>query len=128
VDRKPLPGTFDHYQEIAETTAVYPAAVGAITEEVRAQNCLRILYAACGLAGEAGEAANKVKKIVRDDAGIITEAKRGQIADEIGGVLWYCAMIAEELELELSEIAEHNLGALMRRAQAGTIQGEGDDR
>ena len=67
--------SFDDYQEACVMTAVYP-------EE------FRIFYPALGLAGEAGEVANKIKKIIRDDGNTVTDERRKQIGKEIGGVMW----------------------------------------
>lgn len=48
--------TFEEYQKEAQKTALYPEAY-------------RLVYPALGLAGEAGELANKVKKVLRDHGG-----------------------------------------------------------
>jgi NTP pyrophosphatase (non-canonical NTP hydrolase) len=51
----------------------------------------KISYPALGLAGEAGEVANKVKKLMRDGVANMPPTWRQDIASEIGDVLWYCA-------------------------------------
>lgn len=101
---------FIEYQRKARETAVYPVEMG-------------LPYTALGLAGEAGEVANKVKKMIRDNATLGI-----QVADEIGDVLWYCAMLADELGISLEEIAWRNLDKLRLRKERGTIQGNGDER
>jgi NTP pyrophosphatase (non-canonical NTP hydrolase) len=108
--------TFDNYQSSARLTAKYP----------RLGN--NIEYPTLGLAGEAGELCNKVKKIQRDDNGIITLEKREQLLDELGDVLWYCAAIADELDADLGDIAEANIKKLFKRQIDNTISGEGDKR
>lgn len=55
--------TFDDYQTAAARTAIYPSNI-------------RILYPALGLTGEAGEVANKIKRIYRDDGGQVTDECR----------------------------------------------------
>ena len=70
---------------------------------------------------EAGEVAGKVKKKIRDG----TESN---IASEIGDVLWYCAMLASELNVNLGKIMEDNLYKLNDRKTRGTLQGSGDSR
>ena len=45
-----------------------------------------------------------MKKIMRDDGGVVTDERREQIKDELGDVLWYAAQLATELGLELDEI------------------------
>ena len=86
-------------------------------------------YLTLGLTGESGEIANKVKKFIRDGA---TKdeylAKRIEIGYEIGDVLWYCAVLAEELEMNLGHIMEKNLDKLADRHKRGKISGSGDNR
>ena len=72
-------------------------------------------YPTLGLAGEAGEVANIVKKIQRDHEGILTDETRGKLKDELGDVLWYISACADELGLTLQEIAEYNVNKLAKR-------------
>ena len=104
------------YQRRSRVTAVYPDAGENLT------------YPALGLCGEAGEAAEKVKKALRDDGGVLTEERRAALAAELGDVLWYVAQLATEAGLELDEIAEHNLSKLLSRKERGALQGSGDTR
>lgn len=106
---------FNSYQRNASTTAIYP-------EEHR------ILYPALGLAGEAGEVANKVKKLIRDGPEKRPDTWREDIASEIGDVLWYCAALATDLNLSLGMIAGQNEKKLGQRKQSGTLGGSGDTR
>ena len=106
---------FNSYQRIAKTTAIYPATH-------------KILYPALGLAGEAGEVANKVKKLVRDGTSSLPKEWKENIASEIGDVLWYCAVLAKEMEMDLGHIMENNLQKLADRKKRGTLSGSGDNR
>ena len=81
-----------------------------------------------GLAGDAGEVANKVKKIIRDGPESMPEDWREQLASEIGDVLWYCAALATDLNLTLGMIAGQNEAKLSRRKEQGTLSGSGDKR
>lgn len=72
-------------------------------------------YPTLGLAGEAGEVANIVKKIQRDFGGEITPETRAKLKDELGDVLWYISACADELGLTLKEIAEYNVEKLAAR-------------
>jgi NTP pyrophosphatase (non-canonical NTP hydrolase) len=103
----------NQFQERAKKTAVYPAWYG-------------IPYATLGLTGEAGEVAEKVKKMIRDGKSL-DEAKAG-IVDELGDVLWYVAALASELGVSLSNVALRNIEKLAEREAKGTIHGEGDKR
>lgn len=79
-----------------------------------------VLYPVLGLAGEAGEVANKVKKVIRDDDGYVSIEARDAILDELGDVLWYAARVAVELGSSLTEVAQMNVTKLrIRRAQRG---------
>lgn len=81
-----------------------------------------------GLVGEAGETADKVKKIIRDKGGLASEEDRLAIVKELGDVLWYVANVAKYLNVSLSEIAETNLKKLDSRKKRGKLHGEGDER
>ena len=108
--------TLNEYQEKAKKTAHYPNA---------GKN---FVYPTLGLAGEAGEVAEKVKKALRDDGGEMSAERRNAIAGELGDVLWYVSQVATELNLTLDEIAEKNIVKLADRAARGTIAGSGDNR
>jgi NTP pyrophosphatase (non-canonical NTP hydrolase) len=75
-------------------------------------------YPTLGLAGEAGEVANIVKKIQRDHSGVVTEDTRNKLKDELGDVLWYISACCDELGLTLTEIAEYNVDKLAKRHKA----------
>lgn len=102
------------YQEKALVTAIYPEQY-------------KVIYPALGLTGEAGEVANKVKKILRGDSEL-TEQKKQDIADELGDVLWYVATCAHDLGYTLEEIGEMNIQKLALRQKKGLLGGNGDHR
>ena len=95
-----------------------------IARKFRLKESSGLAYAALGLAGEAGEVANKIKKVLRKDPGITDDA----ILDELGDVLWYVAMIADDLGLGLYDVAERNIQKLNNRAAEGKLKGSGDNR
>jgi NTP pyrophosphatase (non-canonical NTP hydrolase) len=109
---------FYEYQEAATTTAVYP----------HRGELLGTLYAALGLANEAGEALGKIKKVIRDDNCVFTAEKLDAIEAELGDVLWYAAVLADELDLDLEVIAQRNLEKLRDRKARGVLKGSGDTR
>jgi NTP pyrophosphatase (non-canonical NTP hydrolase) len=104
------------YQELSRRTATYPGA---------GEN---IVYPTLGLAGEAGEVAEKVKKLLRDDGGVMSDERRQALAGELGDVLWYVAQVATEAGLDLEQIAQGNLDKLLSRQQRGVLSGSGDRR
>lgn len=107
--------TLNYYQQIALETAVYP-------EEYR------IVYPALGMAGEAGEVADKIKKVIRDNNADFSPLKCEEIAMEIGDVLWYCAVLADRIGYRLDTIARMNNRKLKSRQLRGKLGGNGDNR
>lgn len=112
-----LISSFDQFQAAAFETAIYPRAGQGNWD-----------YPSLGLAGEAGEVCNKIKKIARDDGGELTDERREAVAAEIGDCLWYLAALCTELGLELESVAREKLLALRGREERGALQGSGDDR
>lgn len=109
-----------HYQRKAAETAIYPdAGTGS---------AVALAYVGLGLAGEAGEIANKIKKVLRDDGGEITPEKAAELRKEVGDVLWYVARMATELQESLNAVAQHNLDKLASRRERGVVGGSGDNR
>ena len=105
----------DLYQKVALTTAIYPREQA-------------IIYPTLGLTGEAGEVANKVKKIIRDGSNSKDEKLVSEIKSEIGDCLWYIAVLANDFNIKLSDIASANIEKLATRKSKGTIHGSGDNR
>lgn len=81
-----------------------------------------------GLPGEAGETADKFKKIIRDKGGVISLSDREEIVKELGDVMWYVSTIAAYLDVPLSEVANGNISKLESRLKRNKIHGEGDNR
>ena len=107
---------FKTYQKHARLTAQYP--------NLGSNN----IYPTLGLVGEAGEVAEKVKKVIRDKKGIFDEESKKGIKKELGDVLWYRSNLCNEFDFELEEVALQNLEKLKLRAAKGKISGSGDDR
>lgn len=108
--------TFDEYQKLSRKTAIYPN---------KGKN---FIYPTLGLAGEAGEIANKVKKVERDNGGVINEETKKEISKELGDVLWYLAQLSTELNLSLKEVAIENMKKLKSRQKRGKLKKSGDNR
>lgn len=103
------------YQGVARETAIYPVD-------------MKIVYPTLGLTGEAGEVADKVKKVFRDNNGYLDEEYCHAIAMKLGDVLWYVANLATDLGYTLQDIAEMNYQKLQSRKERNKLSGEGDDR
>src|SRR5574343_1621067 len=112
--------TLNNYQATAKTTAIFP-------------NDKSISYLLFGLCGETGEVADKFKKLMRDkdwdlNPANLDQETKTEIAKEIGDVLWYLAMLADQLGFSLEEIANLNIEKLQKRYNTGTLKGSGDNR
>lgn len=128
----------NEYQKKAHETAQYPIdidlwktnneGIPEIKEE------LPWIYPALGLAGESGELLNKLKKVIRDQNGIIGiddlvyKITDTTIIDELGDILWYVAELSGILGISLDWVATKNINKLLNRAKNGTIKGSGDNR
>ena len=109
--------TLDDYQKKALTTV--------ITSDNEFRD---LLHWVLGINGEAGEIAEKVKKIIRDKSGQVSDKDKAELAAEIGDVLWYLAVFAHHLGVSFENIAQQNLDKLQSRQARGVLQGSGDDR
>ncbi len=107
--------TFDEYQKFTATTSVYPVAN-------------RFIALTLGLVGESGEVAEKVKKILRDKNGEISDETKKDLIREIGDVLWYISELSGELGFSLEDVAKINMEKLQSRKDRNKLHGEGDNR
>ena len=108
--------TIDEYQTAALDSAVYPESTA-------------IVYPTLGLTGEAGEVADKVKKVIRDKNGDFdNEDIRKEIAKELSDVMWYAATLAHDLGYSLTDICQLNIQKLQSRKLRGVLHGSGDNR
>lgn len=112
--------TFDDYSELRAQTDF---SMGA-NERLGAP----FVYPALGLAGEAGEVVDKIKKVMRDYGGVLTSDMVEALEKECGDVLWYLDAICTAIGSSLDRAAEGNIAKLRLRAQRGTLSGSGDDR
>lgn len=111
--------TFTDYALATDKTAIYPGAGHGSSHA--------LAYVGLGL-GEAGEVQNQIKKVLRDDDGVITQERREAISAELGDLLWYAARVARELHLDLGMVAKDNLVKLASRKSRDVIKGSGDTR
>lgn len=114
--------TFDEYQKQALTTDVMTRSKTASVADPA--HVAKIL----GLVGEAGEVADKYKKLIRDKAGVMTETDKTEMTKELGDVLWYIAALAHYMDVPLKDVANANLDKLSSRKQRGVLHGKGDNR
>jgi len=102
--------TFSEYQkEIAELVG-YPG---------KGSN---YLYPVLGLCSEAGEVAEKVKKVIRDNGGRMTGTVRAEIIRKLGDALLCLSQIAKEFDTSLTEVARLNVDALASEAEIKSLR------
>jgi len=101
--------TADTYQQQAARTLIdKPDATYSDAE-------IMIVWTALGLAGEAGEVADTVKKAVFHQHGI----DRDELIKELGDVLWYAAGLCTQLDIPMSDVMERNIDKLRKRYPDG---------
>ena len=108
--------TFNEYEENSKPTLKHPELGN------------NLIYPTLGLVGEAGEVAEKLKKIIRDHDGVVSDEHKKLIALEVGDVLWYIAAFARELGMSLEDIARMNIEKTSSRGKRGVVGGSGDAR
>ncbi len=108
--------TLDEYQQVALLTAS------------RKGEDIELAHRVLGLVGEAGEVAEKMKKVYRDDKGEVSPEVVKELKKELGDVLWYIATLADFFNISLEEIAQINIDKLASRRKRGKLGGSGDNR
>ena len=121
--------TFNDYQDNAKKTAIYLNKVKERYPELPPEivKILGISYAANGL-GEVGEIQGKIKKLIRDAGGDISEESKKEISKEIGDVLWYVMAICEEFDLRMEDVAQENINKFFSRMERVFLGGSGYNR
>ncbi len=115
----PYPLSLNEYQADAAATMIYK---------------WKVIYPALGLASEAGEVCDKIKKMIRDQdirfdgSEKLTDAQRADIIFELGDVLWYVCLLSRDLGVSLNELAHMNLEKLKLRQERNKLSGSGDNR
>ncbi|MEN9413209.1 MAG: hypothetical protein RLZZ342_296 [Candidatus Parcubacteria bacterium] len=109
---------FNEYQEKASVTATFTGK----------QEEHQLMYLALGVCGESGEIAEKIKKMIRNDNGIITDETRALLKLEIGDVLWYLSQLSRVLGFSFDDAAQANIEKIMDRRARGVIKSSGDTR
>tara|TARA_Y100000816_G_C25814119_1_gene426116 strand:+ start:273 stop:587 length:315 start_codon:yes stop_codon:yes gene_type:complete len=84
----------------------------------------RLVENTLGLVGEAGEVAEKVKKVIRDKGNL----NQAELVKELGDVLFYVAALANHIDSDLETVAVNNLAKLHDRKKRNKLQGSGDNR
>jgi NTP pyrophosphatase (non-canonical NTP hydrolase) len=109
--------TFDDYQQKA-----------IVTNLRKEDQFIELMQQVLGLADESGEVLGKIKKWIRDDNADFDKLDRENIKKELGDILWYIAVVADDLGISFDDIASYNIEKLASRHKRGTLSGSGDDR
>lgn len=129
--------TFEQYEKTVVETGIYHASIQKYVDSLnipteadrsRLHKLLSTLYCTLGLIGEAGEIAEKIKKIIRDKNCEVSEEDRTLLVKEDGDCVWYSGALAVELDSSLEQVAQVNIEKLQSRKQRGVLQGSGDNR
>lgn len=86
------------------------------------------LYYALGISGEAGEMTEKIKKLFRDNNGVVDEKFKKHLIKEIGDQMWYQARLLDQFGIDYGDVAKHNIEKLLDRLERGKLHGDGDER
>jgi NTP pyrophosphatase (non-canonical NTP hydrolase) len=128
---------FNEYQNKTDQTDIYTPAINAFVDDLEIPNKIKadnlksllgLTYVILGLAGEAGELANKMKKVIRDNKGELSLSVLNDLGKENGDVTWYNARIFQHLGFTYAEGAAINLNKLFNRKEEGKLNGSGDNR
>ena len=94
-------------------TSGYQRAVRALVRY--ADGPERLGHLALELASEAGEVANEIKKVYRDDGGRLSPERRARLLDELGDVLWGAIALIDACGGDEGEVRQENIAKLTRR-------------
>lgn len=129
--------TFNQYEKTVVDTTLYHDSISRYIDSLQIPDegnrrhlhrLLSTLYCTLGLLGEAGEIAEKMKKIIRDKDCDINGEDRDLLIKEDGDVVWYTGALAKDLDTTLESVARQNIDKLESRKQRGVLQGSGDNR
>ena len=107
-----FPMTASEYQQLAARTLIDKPDFDIPDVEIM------LVWNAIGLAGEAGEVAELVKKGVFHRHGVDDEFRR-KMKKELGDVTWYMAAMCTKLDLDMGEVMQANIDKLLERYPNG---------
>ena len=95
-----------------------------VEKKIMTEGQARLVENTLGLVGEAGEVAEKIKKLIRDSSRFQNE----EIMKELGDVVFYATALANIYGKGLQEVLELNIAKLDDRQRRGKLKGSGDNR
>jgi NTP pyrophosphatase (non-canonical NTP hydrolase) len=97
---------------------------GWVEKKIITKDQERLVENILGLVGEAGEVAEKIKKLIRDNNKYANE----EIMKELGDVVFYATALGNIYGRGLQEILELNIQKLDDRQKRNKLRGSGDNR
>lgn len=116
-------GYYDMFQDDEDVEKVDPYS-DWVEKKIMTYGDERLVENVLGLVGEAGEVAEKVKKLIRDSSRFSNE----EIMNELGDVVFYATALANIYGKGLQEVIQLNIEKLDDRQARGVLKGSGDKR
>ena len=118
------------YQTGTRATAIYGESTDTLLDKEFdiIGTFIDLSYVTLKLNGEAGEIAEEIGKLLRDDYGEMKSEREEKIIKEIGDLCWYLSQLCNELGISLESVMEDNLAKLQKRQREGKLHGSGSDR
>lgn len=103
--------TMSEYRELSERTAPQSDMMSAQSRRASDLNTLEILHGAIGLATESGEVLDMMKKHIYYGKPM----DYTNLAEEVGDVMWYCALLLRSMGMSFEQVAQMNINKLEKR-------------
>ena len=116
------------YQEFTASTNLYGESIDKLYVYQRSESMMKAMVLALGLNEEAGEVAGVIKKILRDDNGVLIPEKLEKLEKELGDVCWYISELCNHFGFSFQNVLNENYKKLKNRQERGKLQGSGDNR
>lgn len=98
----------------------YPEFVESMASDAsKASHQARLTTAALGLAGEAGELADEIKKHLFHGHNLTKEKLREKVTKELGDIIWYATFLMTTMNTTMEEVQEQNIKKLQERYKSG---------
>ena len=117
---------FGYYENFTDSDEVDWADLYSawVEKKILTSGSDRLVENTLGLVGEAGEVAEKIKKLIRDNSRYANE----EIMKELGDVVFYATALANIYGRGLQEVLQLNIEKLDDRQKRGKLKGSGDNR
>jgi len=118
-NRKKNNSKFNYQKEAQRTEAVIDEQI-----ESRISNCARLTHGMIGIATESGELLDQLKKYIYYGNNL----DKINIYEELGDVMWYIALICNELDFSIEDVMKTNIDKLKTRYPEKFSKEDSDNR